>query len=463
MRSKVILFFVFIHAVALFGYSDFARIFSFDSVDPYGFICPVQGDGSFYYKEGAALVESPLMPYAEGWKQGDLPQPGYVGFRMSELPFVNPVFSPSEPALADYTPLETDPAGDHSIPQAFLDITDTRVSFDSERIYFALRTASESYPVMSGFTFYAYMPVLVNPFVDPETDPTVYGLMYTVNVGMAISPGLYKIAGISLDGLTRIGDIEYSEQDGWLLLSCALDDLLADADVAEWLDSDYPMFATVSTTSQITLTTGIQEADYTTGGAILLKAHEVRGINQFSPVLQDLSYDISLDGTHLNNLSITYLDQDDNAPRDAYLAVDGELYADLGLLTLDSPVFSEGAVFGLSSLDLPPVWEHLQIVFSDADQTVQEIIDFPVSIQDELQAPAANIALYPNPAGSSIKMSYDMPREMVTGIYNIRGQLVRKLDLSAGKQEQSVDLSDFPAGLYLLSGDGISPRRFIKY
>lgn len=161
---------------------------------------------------------------------------------------------------------------------------------------------------------YFELPVLVNPFVDPETDPTVYGLMYTVNVGMAISPGLYKIAGISLDGLTRIGDIEYSEQDGWLLLSCALDDLLADADVAEWLDSDYPMFATVSTTSQITLTTGIQEADYTTGGAILLKAHEVRGINQFSPVLQDLSYDISLDGTHLNNLSITYLDQDDNAP-----------------------------------------------------------------------------------------------------------------------------------------------------
>jgi len=150
-------------------------------------------------------------------------------------------------------------------------------------------------------------------------------------------------------------------------------------------------------------------------------------------------------------------------PRDAYLAVDGELFADLGLLTLDSPVFSEGAVFGLSSLDLPPVWEHLQIVFSDADQTVQEIIDFPVSIQDELQAPAANIALYPNPAGSSIKMSYDLPREMVTGIYNIRGQLVRKLNLSAGKQEQSVDLSDFPAGLYLLSGDGISPRRFIKY
>jgi hypothetical protein len=447
----------------LFGYSDFERIFTFDSSNPRGFICPMTYDGVYYYLQDGAVVEAAMTPWMEGWRQGDVPEPGYIGMKSTLFPIVNPIYSPTEPGLASYTPWETDPVGDHSFPQNSLDIVETRVSFSSERIYFAMRSADQTYPVNSGFTYYAYMPVLVNPFVDPESDPVVYGLMYTVNLGLVISPGLYKISGTGFDGLTRLGDIQSSITDGWLMLSCALSDLLADADAAEWLDSDYPLFAAVTTTSRITLTSGIQEADYTTGSMVLLKTQEVTAANNHAPELTDLNYQITPDGLYLSSLFVTYADADTNVPREAYLSIDSAGHYPLQLQNPVSPDFAMGTIYEIRNLILPAGWQELQIVFSHDQDYASLAIQNQVSNADQTQSPLAYISLSPNPASTKLKISAELNAATNAAIFNIRGQRIRELPLAAGKTELEVDLESLPSGLYFLRGKGLNTKKFIKY
>ena len=65
----------------------------------------------------------------------------YVGFRNENGELrVNPVFwnSALDPDLSYYTPLETDPVGDHLFNSPWLDITATKVSFSQNRLYFAI-------------------------------------------------------------------------------------------------------------------------------------------------------------------------------------------------------------------------------------------------------------------------------------------------------------------------------------
>jgi hypothetical protein len=463
MRAIIVIVLFLIPAAFLFGYLDYEQIFTFDSSDPYAFICPTTGEASFYQFQVGGVVETALEPYAQGWMMGTVTQPGYVGFRSGQIPFVNPVYVPSGAAMSAYTPLETDQAGDSAIPQDFLDIVETRVSFDSSRIYFAIKTASQTYPVSSGYSFFAYMPVLVNPYVDPLEDPAVYGLMYTVDLGITISPGLYKISGISLDGITRIGDIAYSELGGWLLLSCAISDIVEDAEVAEWYNPDYPLFATITTTSQITLTQGIQEADYTTGSGLLLKKQQVSLENLFSPVLQELEYSFSEDYLYLNSLMVNYSDPDSNVPHLAFISLDtGEQYP-LELYSVANPVFSEGVIYGLEDIFLPSQWQEMHIIFSDGEDYLEELIQRPISNADANLCGVPALQIQPNPARDISEIKSEFLRPTVLDLYNSKGQRLDRLSIPAGKQITGLDMSSYASGIYFLKAKGLKAVKLVKF
>ena len=305
------------------------------------------------------------------------------------------------------------------------------------------------------------MSILANPMVDFENTPVAYGLIYTVNLGMLLSPGLYKITGTSLEGLQRLGDIEYQVLGEWLFLSCALDDLYSDADVGDWLLPDYPLFASATATAQLSMNTGIQEGDYTIPGFLLLKAQYVSGENNFSPVISDISYDLNLEAMELNNLQLTYTDGDANVPHQAYLSIDGTQQHQLDLQNPDYVDFGVSALYGISNLSLPVNWESISIVFSDGEEYVEENIANPSSNEDDIQSPALSVRIFPNPATSALKISSSLPAASGAAIYNLRGQKLKDLRFQSGKSEQILDLSQLPAGLYFLKVQGFGTRKFI--
>lgn len=461
MRKTCIIALLLVQSALLMGYLDLERIFSFDLDAPYSFAVSSSGEGSYYYLETGGVVETELLPWVDGWKQGSLAEPAYLGFKTGILGLLNPIYNLSEPAFAAYTPYQTDPQGDQAIEDVNLDLLESRVSFDDERIYFAIRNATGLYPVNSGLNFNAYMSILANPLVDFENTPVAYGLIYTVNLGMLLSPGLYKITGTSLEGLQRLGDIEYQVLGEWLFLSCALDDLYSDADVGDWLLPDYPLFASATATAQLSMNTGIQEGDYTIPGFLLLKAQYVSGENNFSPVISDISYDLNLEAMELNSLQLNYSDGDSNVPHQAYLSIDGTQQHQLDLQNPDYVDFGVSALYGISNLSLPGDWESISIVFSDGEEYVEENIANPSSNEDDIQSPALSVRIFPNPATSALKISSSLPAASGAAIYNLRGQKLKDLRFQSGKSEQILDLSQLPAGLYFLKVQGFGTRKFI--
>lgn len=444
-------------ASTLSAIQDFARLYSFDHPEVSSFIVPLEGAGSFYYLSDGSIGELALQSWQTGWKQGSITGTGYIGFRSADDALVSPLWADTQPALAAFTPLLEDPEGDHLFTNPVLDILSMKVAATDERLCFAMRVAGNAYPVSSGFTYFAYMPVIVDPSAVPEENPTVYGLMYTVELGGLISPGLYKVTGTGLDGLTRLGNIEHSIENGVLVLSCNMADLLADADFSSWFDPDYPVFATTATTSRINLVNGIQQADITAGINVLYKPQYLDGANLSSPILSNANIDTG-EGPHEIIAYIDYQDQDHHVPRHAWVRID-----DLERHPL-SPVgeldYSTVMTYKSEGLEFPGNWEKLSYEFSDGWYNVTYIYPNPVSVSDETLVPAAEISFYPNPVRASLYLKSQSSAPQQLGLYNVRGQVIQKIILPKGKIE--LDLSSLSAGVYFLHSKGMKSKRFVK-
>ncbi|MCK9585182.1 MAG: T9SS type A sorting domain-containing protein [Candidatus Cloacimonetes bacterium] len=444
-------------ASTLSAIQDFARLYSFDHPEVSSFIVSLEGEGSFYYLVPGGIAQLALPSWQTGWKHGSITGTGYVGFRSADDALVSPLWADTEPALAAFTPLLEDPEGDHLFTNPVLDILSLKVAATDERLYFAMRVAGNAYPVSSGFTYFAYMPVIVDPSADPEGNPTVYGLMYTVELGGLISPGLYKVTGTGLDGLTRLGNIEHSMENGVLVLSCNMADLLADADFSSWFDPEYPVFATTATTSRISLVNGIQQADMTAGINVLYKPQYLDGANLSSPILSNAHIDIG-EGPHEIIAFIDYQDQDHHVPRHAWVRID-----DLERHPL-SPVgeldYSTVMTYKSEGLEFPGNWEKLTYEFSDGWYNVTYIYPNPVSVSDETLVPAAEISFYPNPVQASLYLKSQSSAPQQLGLYNLRGQVLQRIIVSKGETE--LDLSALSPGVYFLHSKGMKSRRFVK-
>lgn len=441
---------------SLSAIQDFSRLYSFDDPFEIGFIAPSEGAGSYYYLEDGSIQQSALESWQTGWKQGNITQPGYIGFRSLDDALMSPVWADIQPPLAAFTSLFEDPEGDHLFTNPVLDILSMKIAATNERLYFAMQVAGNAYPVSSGFTYFAYMPVIVDPSADPEGNPIVYGLMYTVELGGLISPGLYKVTGIGFDGLTRLGNVQHSIEDHTLILSCTLADLLADADFSSWFDPQYPLFTTTATTSRINLVNGIQQADVTAGIKVLYKPQYLDGSNLHAPILSNAFMEIG-DGPYKIIGLIDYQDQDHNVPRLARVRIDDlKSYPLMPIGELD---FSQAVTYKSEELEFLGSWDKMTFEFSDGEGSVEYSLPNPVSNSDEILLPAAAISMHPNPVRSSLYLKSQSPQQQLK-IYNLRGQLMREIALAKG--ETQLDLSSLPSGIYFLQGKGVQSRRFVK-
>ncbi|MDD3104388.1 MAG: T9SS type A sorting domain-containing protein, partial [Candidatus Cloacimonetes bacterium] len=414
--------------------------------------------GSYYYLQDGGIQQSTLQSWQSGWKQGSILQPGYLGFRTSDDALVCPLWADTQPALAAFTPLLEDALGDHLFDNPVLDLLSMKIAATDERLYFALQVAGNSFPTSSGFTYFAYMPVIVDPAAAPEDNPTVYGLMYTVEMGGIIGPALYKITGSGFNGLSRLGDIEHSIVDNTLILSCAMADLLADADFSSWFDPQYPIFATTATTSRINLVNGIQQADMTEGIKVLSKAQYLDGANRHPPTLSNASLEILDTNPYRIRAQIDYQDQDHNVPRMARLSIDG--LPSYTLTPAGELDFAQAVTFTNETLEISDDWEELTFEISHGGSSVEYILANPVSNYDANLIPIAEIALHPNPVRASLHLKSQSQEPRQLRLYNLRGQLLQDITLNKGETE--LDLQALPSGVYFLHEKGFKSRRFVK-
>lgn len=443
---------------ALSGVRDFSQIYCFDDPEQIGFVVPCENEASYYYLQEGAILQSPLEVWHTGWRQGGITETGYIGFRRLDDALVSPLWADAQPALAGFTPLLEDVQGDHLFNNPSLDILSMKIAVTNERLFFSMQVAGNAFPTSSGFNYFAYMPVIVDPSSIIEENPIVYGLMYTIEIGSLISPGLYKITGTGLDGLTRLGNIEHSIEDNTLILSCAMADLLADADFLSWFDPQYPLFATTATTSRINLINGIQQADITEGINVLLKPQYLEGSNLSSPILSNAGIEIGSWGPYKNRARIDYQDLDHNVPRVAQVRVDD--YPSSPLLPFGELDFAQTVTYKSEELEFPENWRELIFEFSDGHELVEHILSNPVSVSDETLIPSAGISLHPNPVRAVLHLKSQSQTPQSLGLYNLRGQWLQEIILHKG--EASFDLTALPSGVYFLRGKTMANRRFVK-
>lgn len=426
------------------------------------------GTSAIYFVENEGLTTQ-LTPAwgSESWQKGTIgiPTNSYLGFWYPYPDYtVNPLFFPGQqqPELSYYTGYGTDAIGDNIYTSApWLDIAAVKGSFSADRLYFAMVNTHGSYPTSSGLTYFAYMPILVDPDSVPEDNPIVYGLMYTVSMPGVISPGLYKITGSGFSGLTRIGDIVTSVQDGYLLLSCSLADLLADPDFSSWFDPSNPRVATVASTSRITLVNGIQQADTTLGLDLLLRPQAIPVQNLSAP---QLSAAALLDNQQdLLIPQITYFDADYNYPRIASFSVDGGEEHPLSPVELSLNAFEELVFYSHPGIPEPESWIELRFRFSHGDSFVYHAIVNSSVINDENQIPVPSVSLYPNPARNLLSLKTSGFSSATWAVYNLKGQKMEEIRFG-GKNEIQFNLQDYKPGVYFLkSMDGRGQvKKFVK-
>lgn len=426
---------------------------------------------------GLSQANATMYTLEGDWSQALIPElptheyVGYQGFyyvptksggttRETRNLLVNPIFYPDagqSPTHQKLIRLEEDPAGDQLLGSGHLDILETKIGFSESKLYFAIRNNATSFPVSSGMNFFAYMCVIADPDVDPATNPTVYGLMYTVNVTGVISPGLYKITGSGLSDQIRIGDIETSvdAQNGTLSLSCNLSDLLADADFASWFDPAYPVAAVVAMTSRINLTSGVQTSDETPGGTVVFVPKHLSWQDNTPAVVSD-----PLTTYNEGNLSLTvsYYDADGNFPSNVTWSVDenGEHAMHPALTTgFNAPVLFIG-----EPIPTPQNWGVTRVSYTVGNQNFSQTFMNPSNSLDPEMTPAL-LSLYPNPVRDRLHYRYaGIPGSKEIKLYNLRGELIMQQQTRG--EGGSIDLSDLRKGVYILQA-GDSHQRILKY
>lgn len=420
-------------------------------------------DGRFWYPSNDISLDSDstnVYLNQASWRESWLrdPQHAYAGFKAEgAAAFTIPIFFPDSggtPSHHRFIPLESDPLGDNALDLTHLDILQTRVAFSETRLFYTLKCDTSTYPVNSGFTFYSYMGILIDPDADPNSNPIVYGLMNTVTAPGEITPGLYKIVGTSTSDLLYLGPLEVAvdEASGVLTMSCALADLTADPDFSAWFDPAYPRVATQAMTSRITLSSGNQVSDTTEGTDLLLLPKQINFANAQAPVLS--GFQSTWDQGQLS-VQVNYSDPDQNYAQYCRWSIDGALAQQL--YPLDFTGFDQPVTFAGGPVTCPENWQEVIFSFMNGEAIYEYTFPNPnVASDDELALPPA-LHCWPNPARGLLHVQKEGSAPL--RIYNLRGQLLLETRLEGKSGE--LDLTGFAPGIYLLR-QGVSQKRFIK-
>ncbi|MDD2331383.1 MAG: T9SS type A sorting domain-containing protein [Candidatus Cloacimonetes bacterium] len=458
----IMLCFVIIASVALNAQIGSIFFSGINPEDELGILVQSTVETGLLVKNSGVISEVSMLPYLDfvGWHSTQFSVPDYpfLGFRLpGEDPVLNPIFwnQPSSPAPADLSLIQTDSLGDGQFSQTNLDILAYHTSFSDSKLYFGIQNNGGGFPTGSGLTFFSYMAVLVDPNADPEADPIVFGLMYTVNLPGVIGPGLYKITGTGISDLTNIGSIEtqIDTANNLIVLSCNISDLLADPDFSSWYNPQNPLFVTQAITSKISLSSGNQTADSTDGYKLLNLPRELETSNANIPVLSTPELVINEEDQQFQ-ASVCYSDADQNFPLVFELVLANRQVYPLHLLS--EPDFSLPRDYESSWIPLPEDWSSITLRFSDNQSDYAEHSFYP-EVSNPLDAllPCPQpVTLHPNPSTGLLRISD--ARKLRSGthinIHNLKGQIVHSgvLTPDPDSGEYLLDVSSLSSGMYFL-------------
>lgn len=359
---------------------------------------------------------------------------------------LNPTYYPTDafpPTLASMSYVADDPVGDSvMVYYPGLDITGTWCGYSENKIYAAISNQTNSFTTMNSFSSYnMYFAGLVNA-ATALTDSTIYAMVYTFSIPGVISPGLYKfgmnVADTSL-AFQRLGNVQSQVVGGKLMLACNISDLTADPSFGAW-PPDFNAMGCIAGTVRIdldlsTMTPAFNFGDYSAVGQMIFEHYNYTlGANSV-PAISG----VTLTGNAITRtLSLTYNDANADFPLTAKFVQDnGNEIA----LTPETYDFSQPVTFGASFT--ANGWTNGTIRFSDNDI---DFITYEVAntaVEDDALLPTFSLNVAPNPyrlsAGLlSLKLNTEMSLEVTGGIYNLKGQCIRHLDLPSGMSQKSL-------------------------
>jgi len=422
-----------------------------------------ESDPNILLKENNIITQTPMPALDDGYNnyQVTVREPAYpfIGFRQQtdSTTVILPVWYDysTVPALSDLTHAMTDPAGDALFTQTNLDIVNSYAVFSNDKFYFAIINNGGGFPVSSGFTFYSYMAAIVNPATANEPNPTVWGLMFTVDVAGIIAPGLYRITGTSTSDMTLLGQIQTHVIAGsnCLLLSCNKADLLADSSFSAWFSEDNPVIGCQIITNKISLVSGTLLADQTNGFDLIHKKVV------FAPETVPYQVISNPTVTYLANwnlaFGVDYFSEDSFFPIEAEVVIDNE--HTFTLIPTEFPDFNHNVHY---SAIVNPIetGEWTQAVYrftcNGINWSTTQITNTANNDYTEILPPGILITNhYPNPIGNYLNLEFSKDAAIADlCIYNLKGQRILDKQIKISHNKYMLDLSgvDAPNGIYFL-------------
>jgi hypothetical protein len=253
--------------------------------------------------------------------------------------------------------------------------------------------------------------------------------MHTVDQPGIITPGLYKIFGTGMDNLTKIAEIDMQIDQGYLILACDWQPLLNDPDFMSWFDLENPAFAFISMTQKITITGGVQNADEGKSCIIYPLKNEITVSENTAPQISNLQEIITNDSFFLQ---LQYFDAEENFPLLAQIEFDNGQVRPFFPQTLDYSGLVVYQTYDISDIVYLDDWSQAIIRFSDDNIHFSELV-YPQTFSEETNISTLPMSIYPNPASlhsyGKVNISFQTKEATTSAIsiYNIKGQLIRKL------------------------------------
>ncbi len=382
----------------------------------------------------------------------------YAGVAVQPIPWDGA----DNPQFINLNWLGNDSTNDSAVNESFLDIIATHFTYNDEKLFFSIQNNGGGFPVSEAIwgPFYSYLSLIVpsGANVDPnDITITPFGLLYTINQAGIIQPGLYKINGMSMNDIEFIGSIETTidETNNQLTLSCNWSDLYAQEEFMEWFDPEDPKFDTASGTGMITLTGGMQDADFTYPVAVYLEELVLEQEENSVPQIVEINPNEE-DGY----LYFTYFDEDGNFPLTVQAIIDEEETIEFESQSND---FSNEVIFKSTSPSdaIPENWYMLTVTISDNDINYVEETIYPVYNHDSAVFFNQNsIHNYPNPFNPETTIVFNIKKagQVKIDIFNIKGQMITSLSdrfFFAGQHKivwtgEDSNNEAVPSGIYLI-------------
>jgi len=268
------------------------------------------------------------------------------------------------PDLIGFAHFRTDPQGDTSNGSlgSWLDLTGSGMTYSDSRIFGYLENVSATWPLNQGLSFFIYG---LGFYVPSGTDTVFYAMVH-VDVFSIITSGLFKLDPVD-SSYTRIGDIDYSINEGYLHMASDISDYANDPAWPGW-----PPPNGYLTCMGLSGTVGLSDTAY----------NDMTELTQFEPETQYLNFSINnppqLDSSHFETipdtsltLRIAYGDNDNNLPTIRKLIFNSTEF-DMGSF---DHVYSDTAEFEVVLAWPGEGWHYFDFLFSDGADTIATSLD----------------------------------------------------------------------------------------